>query len=196
MKSFLVIGLGRFGRAVACELGSLGHEVLALDNSEENVQHIADSVTQAVCGDAQDESVLTSLGVRNFDCCVVAIGTDIEASILVTVMLKELGAKQVVCKALSALHARCSSAWARTASFSRRRRSGSGSRSISAARTSSTTSAFRTISLFWRSKRRAAGSENDRTARRAREVRHQRSGHPARRRRRDGCNAGGGRPHQ
>ena len=92
--------------SVACELGSLGHEVLALDNSEENVQHIADSVTQAVCGDAQDESVLTSLGVRNFDCCVVAIGTDIEASILVTVMLKELGAKQVVCKALSALHAR------------------------------------------------------------------------------------------
>ena len=146
MKSFLVIGLGRFGRAVACELGSLGHEVLALDNSEENVQHIADSVTRAVCGDAQDESVLTSLGVRNFDCCVVAIGTDIEASILITVMLKELGAKQVVCKA-------------RTASFSRRRRSGSGSRSISAARTSSTTSAFRTISLFWRSKRRAAGSE-------------------------------------
>ena len=106
MKSFLVIGLGRFGRAVACELGSLGHEVLALDNSEENVQHIADSVTRAVCGDAQDESVLTSLGVRNFDCCVVAIGTDVEASILITVMLKELGAKQVVCKALSALHAR------------------------------------------------------------------------------------------
>ena len=56
MKSFLVIGLGRFGRAVACELGSLGHEVLALDNSEENVQHIADSVTQAICGDAQDEA--------------------------------------------------------------------------------------------------------------------------------------------
>ncbi len=106
MKSFLVIGLGRFGRAVACELGSLGQEVLALDNSEENVQHIADSVTQAICGDAQDESVLASLGVSNFDCCVVAIGTDIEASILITVMLKELGAKQVVCKTLSALHAR------------------------------------------------------------------------------------------
>ena len=70
------------------------------------MQHIADSVTRAVCGDAQDESVLTSLGVRNFDCCVVAIGTDVEASILITVMLKELGAKQVVCKALSALHAR------------------------------------------------------------------------------------------
>ena len=106
MKSFLIIGLGRFGRAVACELASLGQEVLAIDNSEENVQHIADSVTQAICGDAQDESVLASLGVGNFDCCVVAIGTDIEASILITVMLKELGAKQVVCKALSALHAR------------------------------------------------------------------------------------------
>lgn len=106
MKSFLVIGLGRFGTAVARELGSLGQEVLALDDNEENVQHIADDVTQAICGDAQDESVLQSLGVSNFDCCVVAIGTDIEASILITVMLKELGAKQVVCKALSALHAR------------------------------------------------------------------------------------------
>ncbi len=106
MKSFLVIGLGRFGRSVACELGALGQEVLAIDNNEENVQHIADSVTQAICGDAQDEAVLRSLGVGNFDCCVVAIGTDIEASILITVMLKELGAKQVVCKALSALHAR------------------------------------------------------------------------------------------
>ena len=106
MKSFLVIGLGRFGRSVACELGALGQEVLAIDNNEENVQHIADSVTQAICGDAQDEAVLRSLGVGNFDCCVVAIGTDIEANILITVMLKELGAKQVVCKALSALHAR------------------------------------------------------------------------------------------
>ena len=102
MKSFLVIGLGRFGRSVACELGALGQEVLAIDNNEENVQHIADSVTQAICGDAQDEAVLRSLGVGNFDCCVVAIGTDIEANILITVMLKELGAKQVVCKALSA----------------------------------------------------------------------------------------------
>ena len=106
MKSFLVIGLGRFGRAVACELGSLGHEVLALDNSEENVQHIADSVTRAVCGDAQDESVLTSLGVRNFDCCIVAVGTDMEASIHITVMLKDLGAQYIIAKARSTVHAK------------------------------------------------------------------------------------------
>ena len=99
MKSFLVIGLGRFGRAVACELGSLGHEVLALDNSEENVQHIADSVTQAICGDAQDEAVLRSLGMRNYDCAIVAIGTDLAASIVITMNLKELGVPQVVCKA-------------------------------------------------------------------------------------------------
>ena len=189
MKSFLVIGLGRFGRAVASELCSLGHEVLALDNSEENVQHIADSVTQAVCGDAQDESVLTSLGVRNFDCCVVAIGTDIEASILVTVMLKELGAKQVVCKALSALHARVLERVGADRVIQPEKEIGPHER-------------HRLHRLFGRflysGDQNAAqlDRKNDRTARRAREVRHQRSGHPARRGRCDGCNAGGGRPHQ
>ena len=106
MKSFLVIGLGRFGTAVARELTAQGQEVLAIDENAEDVQRIADDVTQAVQGDAQEESVLRSVGARNFDCCIVAVGTDIEASILITVMLKELGAKQVVCKALSALHAR------------------------------------------------------------------------------------------
>ena len=106
MRSFLVIGLGRFGAAVARELASLGQEVLALDEDEENVQHIADDVTQAICGDAQEESVLRSVGARNFDCCVVAVGTDMEASILITVMLKEMGAKYVVAKAQSRVHAR------------------------------------------------------------------------------------------
>ena len=106
MKSFLVIGMGRFGTAVAQELTELGQEVLAIDENVESVQRIADDVTQVMQGDAQDEAVLGAIGVRNFDCCVVAIGTDVEASILITVMLKELGAKQVVCKALSALHAR------------------------------------------------------------------------------------------
>ena len=159
MKSFLVIGLGRFGRAVACELGSLGHEVLALDNSEENVQHIADSVTQAICGDAQDEAVLRSLGVGNFDCCVVAIGTDIEASILITVMLKELGAKQVVCKALSALHARVLERVGADRVIQPEREIGQRLAPGRHPDDSSEGSAFRTISLFWRSKRRAAGSE-------------------------------------
>ena len=106
MKSFLVIGLGRFGSAVARELASLGQEVLVLDEDEENVQHIADDVTQAIRGDAQDEAVLRSVGARNFDCCIVAVGTDMEASILITVMLKEMGAKYVVAKAQSPVHAR------------------------------------------------------------------------------------------
>ena len=106
MKSFLVIGLGRFGAAVAQELSTLGQEVLALDIDAENVQHIADQVTQAIHGDAQDEAVLRSVGARNFDCCVVAVGADMEASILITVMLKEMGAKYIVAKAMTPIHAR------------------------------------------------------------------------------------------
>ena len=106
MKSFLVIGLGRFGAAVAQELSALGQEVLALDIDAENVQHIADQVTQAIQGDAQDEAVLRSVGARNFDCCVVAVGADMEESILITVMLKEMGAKYIVAKAMTPIHAR------------------------------------------------------------------------------------------
>lgn len=106
MKSFLVIGLGRFGAAVAQELSALGQEVLALDVDAENVQHIADQVTQAIQGDAQDEAVLRSVGARNFDCCVVAVGADMEASILITVILKEMGAKYIVAKAMTPIHAR------------------------------------------------------------------------------------------
>ena len=106
MKSFLVIGLGRFGAAVAQELSALGQEVLALDIDAENVQHIADQVTQAIQGDAQDEAVLRSVGARNFDCCVVAVGADMEASILITMMLKEMGAKKIIAKAMTPIHAR------------------------------------------------------------------------------------------
>ena len=106
MKSFLVIGLGRFGAAVAQELSALGQEVLALDIDAENVQHISDQVTQAIQGDAQDEAVLRPVGARNFDCCVVAVGADMEASILITVMLKEMGAKYIVAKAMTPIHAR------------------------------------------------------------------------------------------
>ena len=106
MKSFLVIGLGRFGTAVAEELSALGQEVLALDVDEENVQRIADHVTQAIQGDAQEEAVLRSVGARNFDCCVVAVGADMEASILITVMLKEMGVKRIVAKAMTPIHAR------------------------------------------------------------------------------------------
>lgn len=104
MKTFVVIGLGRFGSAVATELSSLGHEVLALDDSEENVQKVADKVTHAVTGDARDSAVLRALGVRNYDCAVVAVGVDVGTSALITLNLKELGVRQVICKAQSHVH--------------------------------------------------------------------------------------------
>ena len=106
MKSFLVIGMGRFGTAVAQELTELGQEVLAIDENVESVQRIADDVTQVMQGDAQDEAVLGAIGVRNFDCCIVAVGTDMEASILITVMLKDLGAQYIIAKARSNVHAK------------------------------------------------------------------------------------------
>lgn len=106
MKSFLVIGMGRFGTAVAQELTELGQEVLAIDENVESVQRIADDVTQVMQGDAQDEAVLGAVGVRNFDCCIVAVGTDMEASILITVMLKDLGAQYIIAKARSTVHAK------------------------------------------------------------------------------------------
>lgn len=104
MKTFVVIGLGRFGTAVATELCSLGHEVLAIDGREENVQVVADRVTHAVTGDARDPSVLRALGVRNFDCAVVAVGDDVGNSALITLNLKEMGMKKIICKAQSHVH--------------------------------------------------------------------------------------------
>lgn len=106
MKSFIVIGMGRFGSALACELTELGHEVLAIDENDEAISRVADSVTHAVVGDAKDENVLRSIGVRNFDCAVVAIAGDIQDSVLVTLMLKEMGVETVIAKAQSALHMR------------------------------------------------------------------------------------------
>lgn len=103
-KQFAVIGLGRFGRSVAITLSSLGHDVLAVDTSEHAVQEVSSKVTHAVQADARDESVLKALGIRNFDVVIVAIGNDIEANILITVMLKEMGIKLVVAKAQSILH--------------------------------------------------------------------------------------------
>ena len=104
MKTFVVIGLGRFGEAVATELCALGHEVLAIDASEESVQRVADRVTHAVAGDARDPVVLRALGVRNYDCAVVAAGGDVGNSALITLNLKDLGIKQVICKAQSRVH--------------------------------------------------------------------------------------------
>jgi len=106
MKTFVVIGLGRFGTAVARELSALGHEVLAVDEDEEAVEKVADKVTHAVAGDARDVAVLKALGVRNYDCAVVAVGGDIGNSALITLNLKEQGVKKVVCKAQSHVHQR------------------------------------------------------------------------------------------
>ena len=106
MKSFVIIGLGRFGTAIASELSALGHEVLAVDVDEERVQQVADHVTHAVTGDGRNIEVLRALGVRNFDCVVVAMGSDVGNSALITLNLKELGVKEVICKAQSHVHSR------------------------------------------------------------------------------------------
>lgn len=104
MKTFAVIGLGRFGMAVATELFNMGYEVLALDKNMDLVNSVADFVTRAVCGDAKEESTLKALGIRNYDCVIVAIGGDITDSVLVTLMLKEAGIKRIVCKAMNNQH--------------------------------------------------------------------------------------------
>mgnify|MGYP001197140216 FL=1 len=103
-KQFAVIGMGRFGQSVARGLASLGQEVLAVDNDEALVAEIAPYVTHAVQADATDEKALIALGIRNFDVAVVAIGIDIQASILVTMLCKELGVGFVLAKAISELH--------------------------------------------------------------------------------------------
>ena len=104
MKTYVVIGLGRFGTAVAAELCKLGHEVLAIDGDEGRVQAIADHVTHAVTGDARDPAVLRALGVRNYDCAIVAVADDVGNSALITMNLKEIGVKQVIAKAQSHVH--------------------------------------------------------------------------------------------
>jgi len=104
MKQFAVIGLGRFGSSVAITLAKMGYDVLAVDTNEEKVNNIMDLVTQAVQIDAMDEQALKALGIRNFDVVIVAIGQDIQSSILVTVMLKEIGVKKVMAKAVTELH--------------------------------------------------------------------------------------------
>ncbi|HYF83072.1 MAG TPA: TrkA family potassium uptake protein [Clostridia bacterium] len=106
MKQFVIIGIGRFGKAVAERLYGLGQDVLAIDTDEEAIQKISDKVTHAVTADAADESVLRSLGVRNFDVGVVSISSDIQSSIIITLMLKELGVRYVVAKAKDELHAK------------------------------------------------------------------------------------------
>ena len=103
-KQYAVIGMGRFGTGVASTLLNAGQEVLVVDSNEEIIQKISEFATHAVVADATDEASLKSLGLRNFDIIVVAIGNDLEASILTTLLLKEIGVKYIVAKADSAPH--------------------------------------------------------------------------------------------
>ncbi|SDL13589.1 trk system potassium uptake protein TrkA [Clostridium cochlearium] len=105
-RQFVVIGLGRFGTSVAQTLYSLGNDVLAIDSDEDRVQNISDSVTQAIQADATDENSLRSIGVRNFDVAVVTIGSDLQASVMATLLVKELGVGYTIAKANSELHAK------------------------------------------------------------------------------------------
>lgn len=104
MKSYAVLGLGRFGAQAAVELCRLGCEVLAMDVSRELVSQVSADVTHAVVGDSQDKDVLKALGVADFDCAIVAIGGDLAASVLTTMNLKELGVPQIICKAHDMTH--------------------------------------------------------------------------------------------
>ena len=99
MKSILLIGLGRFGRHIAMHLNELGHQVMAVDKVEERVDAVLPFVTNAQIGDSTNADFLESLGIRNFDVCIVAIGNDFQSSLETTSLLKELGGKLVVSRA-------------------------------------------------------------------------------------------------
>lgn len=103
-KQFAVIGMGRFGTSVALTLAQSGQEVLVVDSDEERIQKVADCFTHSVVLDTMDEASLNALGIRNFDMVIVAIGHDVQASVMTTLLLKEMGVRHIVAKAASALH--------------------------------------------------------------------------------------------
>ncbi|WP_342757062.1 TrkA family potassium uptake protein [Kineothrix sedimenti] len=104
MKSILVIGIGRFGLHLATRIAELGNEVMIVDKDEEKITDLLPFVTHAKIGDCMDEKLLQSLGVSNFDICFVCIGDNFQASLEITSLLKDLGAKYVVSKADRAIH--------------------------------------------------------------------------------------------
>lgn len=105
-KQFVVIGLGRFGTSVCLELKRLGHDLLVIDHREERINAMREYAVHAATANATDENALRSLGVRNFEQAVVAIGDDIHASVLCTLLLKEIGVEQVWVKARDPQHRR------------------------------------------------------------------------------------------
>lgn len=103
-KEFAVIGIGRFGENLIKELVKMGHEVLAIDLDEVRVNDAADFATHSVQADTMDANVLKTLGIRNFDAVIVAIGDNIQSNILTTIVLKELGVHKVIAKAKNSMH--------------------------------------------------------------------------------------------
>ena len=106
MKQFIVLGLGRFGSAVAITLAEMGHEVLGVDNDVERVDDLKNKITEVVQADITEEKALTELGAKNFDAAIVGVASNLESSILTTIILKEMGIKYVIAKAQNNLHAK------------------------------------------------------------------------------------------
>ncbi|MFA6636532.1 MAG: TrkA family potassium uptake protein [Candidatus Omnitrophota bacterium] len=104
MKQYAVIGLGRFGSSVAIALAEKGQQVLAIDSNEELVHDVMENVTKAVCLDAVDEKAARAVGLQNVDVAVCGVGTNVESSILITLLLKDLGIPVIICKATSNAH--------------------------------------------------------------------------------------------
>jgi len=105
-KQFGVIGLGRFGSAMAMTLTELGHDVIGVDGDETRVQQLADVITHALQIDATDEKALRAAGIQDVDVAVVSIGENIESSLLVVMQLRDLGIATIVAKAVTPLHGR------------------------------------------------------------------------------------------
>ncbi|MCW3491180.1 potassium channel family protein [Dethiobacter alkaliphilus] len=104
VKQFAVIGIGRFGSSVATQLYDMGHDVLVIDSNEDKIEAIIDRVTHGVVADSTSEAALRSLGITNFDVVIVSIGQNIQASILTTLVIKEMGVNYIVAKARTSLH--------------------------------------------------------------------------------------------
>lgn len=104
MEQFAVIGLGKFGAAITKTLYKLGKDVLAIDSHEERVNNVRDHATHTITADASDINVLKELGIPNFDAVIIAIGENMQANILITMMCKELGIKNIIAKAQNEIH--------------------------------------------------------------------------------------------
>ncbi len=106
MKSILIIGLGRFGRHMAKKFSEQNNDIMAIDINEERINNVLSVVTNALIGDATNERFMETIGVRDFDLCVVAIGDNFQSSLETTALLKDLGAKFVLARASRDVHAK------------------------------------------------------------------------------------------